>query len=114
MHPFNNPFSKPYSSAEEAIHHCELGVSWCNYKPVLIHAESELLGGSLVVISRVISPLKWVITIVTLLITPLITIHESPSSLRSPGRRRCCRHQVQMLRFGLAYQCLSRGEKDHA
>ena len=33
----------------------------------------------MVVISGVISPLVWVITIVTLLITPLITTHEPPS-----------------------------------
>ena len=39
-----------------------------------------LLGGSWVVISGVISPLIWVITIVTLLITPLITTHEPPSA----------------------------------
>ena len=39
----------------------------------------RLLGGSCVVISRVISPLIWVITILTLLITPLITTHEPPS-----------------------------------
>ena len=38
-----------------------------------------LLGGSWVVISGVISPLIWVITIVTLLIGPLITTHEPPS-----------------------------------
>ena len=37
---------------------------------------SGSLGGSWVVISRVISPL---ICIVTLLITPLITTHEPPS-----------------------------------
>ena len=30
-------------------------------------------------ISRVISPLIWAIIIVTLIITPLITAHESPS-----------------------------------
>ena len=29
--------------------------------------------------SRVINPLIWVITIVTLLITPLITTHDPPS-----------------------------------
>ena len=35
------------------------------------------LGGSWVVISRVISPLIWVVTTVTLsIITPLITTHE--------------------------------------
>ena len=39
-----------------------------------------LLGGSWVVISMVISPLTWVITIVTLLLTPRITTHEPPSS----------------------------------
>ena len=40
-----------------------------------------LLGGSWIVISRVISPLIWVISIVTLLITLLITTHEPPSRL---------------------------------
>ena len=35
-----------------------------------------VLGGSWVAISGVTSPLIWVITIVTLLITPLITTHE--------------------------------------
>ena len=39
------------------------------------------LGGSWVVLSRVTSPLIGLITIVTLLITPLITTHEPPSSL---------------------------------
>ena len=39
----------------------------------------RVLGGSGVVISRVISPLVWVISIVTLLITLLITTHEPPS-----------------------------------
>ena len=38
-----------------------------------------ILGGSGVVISRVISPLIWVISKVTLLITRLITTHEPPS-----------------------------------
>ena len=38
-----------------------------------------LLGGSWVVISGVTSPLTWVISIVTLLITLLITSHEPPS-----------------------------------
>ena len=38
-----------------------------------------LLGGSWVVISGVISELIWVVSIVTLLITPLFTTHEPPS-----------------------------------
>ena len=38
-----------------------------------------LLGGSWVVISRVISTRIWVISIVILLITLLITTHEPPS-----------------------------------
>ena len=38
-----------------------------------------LLGASEVVISGVISPLVWVIGIVTLLITLVITTHEPPS-----------------------------------
>ena len=38
-----------------------------------------LLGGSWVVISGVISPLIWVVSIATLLITPLTTTHEPPS-----------------------------------
>ena len=42
----------------------------------------SLLGGSGVVISRVISPLVWVISIVNLLMTLLITTHEPPSSSR--------------------------------
>ena len=41
--------------------------------------EGSLLGGSGVVISGVISPLIWVITIVTLLRTPLISTPEPPS-----------------------------------
>ena len=41
-----------------------------------------LLGGSGVVISRVISPLIWAISIVTLLITLLTTTNEPPSSIR--------------------------------
>ena len=44
-----------------------------------------LLGGSWVVISGVISFLTWVISIVTLLITPLITTHEPPSNAVSLG-----------------------------
>ena len=42
-----------------------------------------LLGGSGVVISRVISPLIWVISIITLLVTLLISTHEPPSTLNS-------------------------------
>ena len=38
-----------------------------------------LLGGSCLVITGVISPLIWAITIATILITPLITTHEPPS-----------------------------------
>ena len=49
-----------------------------------------VLGGSWVVISGVLSPLIWVITIVTLLITPLITTHEPPSSAY-PGISQPCR-----------------------
>ena len=40
-----------------------------------------LLGGSWLVISGVISPLTWVISLVTLLITPRITTHELPSRM---------------------------------
>ena len=39
----------------------------------------SLLGGSWVVISGVVNPLIWVISIATLLITLLITTHEPPS-----------------------------------
>ena len=41
-----------------------------------------LLGGSGVAISGVISPLRWVLSIVTLLITLVITTHEPPSFRR--------------------------------
>ena len=40
--------------------------------------ESSIPGGSWVVISGVISPRIWAVTIVTLLRTPLITNHEPP------------------------------------
>ena len=40
-----------------------------------------ILGGSWVVISGVISPLRWVISTVILLITLLITTHEPPNRL---------------------------------
>ena len=43
------------------------------------------LGGSWVVISGVISPLRWVISRVTLLITLLIATHEPPGSSRIPA-----------------------------
>ena len=42
-----------------------------------------VLGGSWAVISMGVGPLIWVITIVTLLITPLITTHEPPSATLS-------------------------------
>ena len=42
--------------------------------------KGSLLGGSGVVISRVINPLIWVVSIVTLLVTLLITTHEPPST----------------------------------
>ena len=49
---------------------------------------STVLGGSGVVLSRVISPLIWVISIVTPLKTLLITTPEPPSRslLEDPGR----------------------------
>ena len=53
----------------------------------LVDCRRLLLGGSWVVISRVISPLIWVISIVTLLITPLMTTQELPSrTLGAPER----------------------------
>ena len=46
-------------------------------------ALSCLLGGSWVVINGVISPLIWLNITVTLLVTPLITTHEPPSTIRT-------------------------------
>ena len=46
-----------------------------------LRVQGLLLGGSWVVTSGVISRLIWVITIVTLLITPLMTTHEPPSTV---------------------------------
>ena len=46
-----------------------------------------LLGGSWVVISGVIRPLIWVISIVTLLITLLITTHEPSSKIPKRAQR---------------------------
>ena len=54
------------------------GASYCKHSPM--DSSYKLLGGSWVVISGIISPLIWVRSIVTLLITPLITTHEPPSS----------------------------------
>ena len=45
----------------------------------------KLLGGSWVVISRVISPLMWVISIATLFVSLLITTPEAPS--RAPSNQ---------------------------
>ena len=42
-----------------------------------------LLGGSWVAINGLISPLIWVRSIVTLLITLLITTHDPPSKVQS-------------------------------
>ena len=50
-----------------------------------IQSLGVLLGGSWVVVSGVISPLVWFISIVTLLITPFITTHEPPSRGWGPG-----------------------------
>ena len=46
-----------------------------------------LLGGSCVVISRVICPLIWVMNIATLLITALITTREPPSRASGLGNQ---------------------------
>ena len=51
---------------------------------VAICVYGALLGGSWVVISWVISPLIWVISIVTLLIALLITTLEPPSIHPTP------------------------------
>ena len=53
----------------------------------LLMVKWGLLGGSWVVISRVISPLIWVITIATLQITPLVTTHEPSSRVLGLGFR---------------------------
>ena len=45
-----------------------------------------LLGGSWVVISAVISPLIWLISIVTLILTPFITTHEPPSTATTTAK----------------------------
>ena len=55
----------------------------------------SLLGGSGVVISMVISPLIWVIAIVTLLITPLKTTHEPPSTGSRDSESRKAEAQTQ-------------------
>ena len=54
------------------------------YNDFLRSALRKVLGGSWVVISGVISPVIWVITIVILLITLLITNHEPPSTSCKP------------------------------
>ena len=53
--------------------------------PVVRGLLSAPLGASWVVISGVISPPIWLISIVTQLITPLRTTHEPPSGRGRPG-----------------------------
>ena len=64
----------------------------CNYTSALcmyVCMYVRILGGSWVLISGVISPLIWVISIVTLLITLLIIIstHEPPSRVGRQAKR---------------------------
>ena len=49
----------------------------------------DILGGSWVVISGVTRPMIWVISVVTLLMTPLKTTHEPPSTCSIPSH---CMH----------------------
>ena len=49
-------------------------------RETILKPKLSLLGGSWVVLSGVIGPRIWVITIVTLLITTLIATHEPPSN----------------------------------
>ena len=56
-----------------------MGYRALTFKGHLVFTVTSLLGGSWVVISGVISPLIRVISIATLVITPLITTHEPPS-----------------------------------
>ena len=51
----------------------------CGNEAPKSHYHREVLGGSWVVTNGLISPLIWVISILTLLITLLITTHEPPS-----------------------------------
>ena len=62
-------------AADESILTASINLGTPDIKTVF-----RLLGGSWVVISRAISPVIRLIAIVTLLITPLITTHEPPSS----------------------------------
>ena len=68
--PDNKDF-RMYIGPRNTVPAVDGGVSRC--------VPEALLGGSWVVISGVISPQIWVIAIVTLLVTPLITNHEPPS-----------------------------------
>ena len=63
----------------------EVGVAWPKKALSGSYALKHALGGSWVVISGVRSPLIWVISIVTLLITLLIATYVPPSSVCYPG-----------------------------
>ena len=67
------------------------------------YALKHVLGGSWVVISGVRSPLIWVISIVTLLRTLLITTHEPPSKRRSKTRDASDFEAPFAAQFGLDY-----------
>ena len=56
----------------------------------------RVLGGSWVVISWVVSPLIWVISIATLLITLLITTHEPPSRVWDLRFGSACRVELRV------------------
>ena len=61
-----------------------------------------LLGGSWVVLNRVISPLIWVVSMVNLLITLLIATHEPPS------RQLLCTHGKASLQTCTVGACISK------
>ena len=59
---------------------------------------NTVFGGSGVVISGVISPLIWVISIATLLITLLMTTHEPPSTPHHVGKSLSRQNQAEPSR----------------
>ena len=71
----------------------------------------SLLGGSWVVISRVISPLIWFITRAIPLITPRITTHEPPSGPRSPGADYAAAGKAEKILIRV-HVCSPKGPKD--
>ena len=73
MLPLRSCRAKPSNNLTHTLTPSCLGLPWPGFQWLRKPGDDHVLGGSWVVISGVISPLKWLISIVTLTITPFTT-----------------------------------------